>query len=66
MSRRIAHRARYRNMRQFTLFSPRSRHDFFHIRWTYRRQTPPYEKRTPGYGLLLIPIDFRLVRSAYV
>ncbi len=66
MSNRIAHRARYRNMRQFPLFFPRSRHDSFSMRWTYRRQTPLYEKRAPGYGLLLIPIDFRLVRSAYV
>jgi hypothetical protein len=66
MSRRIAHRARYRNMRHFTLFSPRSRHDFFSIRWAYRLQTLPYEKRPLGYGLSLIPIDFRLVRSAYV
>ena len=66
MSRRIAHRARYRNMRHFTLFPPRSRHDFFSIRWVYRRQTTPYEKRSLGYRLSLIPIDFRLVRSAYV
>jgi hypothetical protein len=66
MSRRIAHRARYRNMRHFTLFSPRSRHDFFSIRWAYRRQTPLYEKHTLGQGLSLIPIDFRLIRSAYV
>ena len=66
MSRRIAHRARYRNMRQFPLFSPRSRHDFFRIRWTYRRQTPLYEKHALGYSLSLIPIDFRLARSAYV
>ena len=66
MSRRIAHRARYRNMRQFPLFPPRSRHDFFRIRWTYRRQTPLYEKHALGYSLSLIPIDFRLARSAYV
>ena len=66
MSRRIAHRARYRNMRQFPLFFSRSRRDSFFIGWTYRRQTPLYEKHTLGYGLLLIPIDFRLVRSAYV
>jgi hypothetical protein len=66
MSKRIAHRARYRNMRQFPLFFSRSRRDFFSIRWTYRRQTPLYEKRALGYGLSLIPIDFRLSRSAYV
>ena len=66
MSRRIAHRARYRNMRQFPLFFPRSRHDFFRMRWTYRRQTPLYEKHVLGYSLSLIPIEFRLARSAYV
>jgi hypothetical protein len=63
MSRRIAHRARYRNMRQFPLFFPRSRHDY---RWIYQRQTPLYVKHALGYRLSLIPIDFRLVRSAYV
>jgi hypothetical protein len=63
MSRRIAHRPRYRNMRHLILSSPRSRQDFFHLRWLHRRQTSHYEKHALGYGISLIPVNYRLVHG---
>jgi hypothetical protein len=59
LSRRIAHRPRYRNIRQFIQPSERSRQHFFRTRWTYRRQTTDYEKHPLGYGLSLIPVPLR-------
>jgi hypothetical protein len=66
MSRRIAHRPRYRNMRYLPLSSPRSHRDFFRIRWMYRRQEPLYEKHELGYGLSLIPISYHMVCGIFL
>jgi hypothetical protein len=63
MSRRIAHRPRYHQLRPLPHSSPRSHKDFLRNRWTYRKQTIHYQKRTPGQGLLLIPWGYRLVRG---
>jgi hypothetical protein len=63
MSRRIAHRPRYRNMRSIPQPSLRSHKDFFRNNWTYRRQGIPFQKRTLGQGLLLIPWGYRLVHG---
>ena len=62
MSRRIAHRPRYREMRHLSQPSLRTRKEFFHRRWTYRRLNFPYQKRTLAHGLLFVPI-YRFVHS---
>ncbi len=59
MSRRIAHRPRYRTMHRPVQISPNARHLFLHTRWVYRRQKPLYEKRPLGYGLALLPFGYR-------
>lgn len=65
MSDRIAHRPRYRTMRQFALSSHHSRQDFFQrTRWTYRKQTVHYEKHPLGYSLSLIPLTYRLMANS--
>lgn len=63
MSRRIAHRPRYRHLRSIPQPSLRSHKDFLRNRWTYRRQGIPFQKRTLGQGLLLIPWGYRLVQG---
>lgn len=63
MSRRIAHRPRYRHLRSIPQPSLRSHKDFFRNHWTYRRQGIPFQKRTLGQGLLLIPWGYRLVHG---
>jgi hypothetical protein len=63
MSRRIAHRPRYHYMRPLPHPSLRSHKDFLRNRWTYRRQNIPYQRRSPGQGLLLVPWGYRLVSS---
>lgn len=55
MSRRIAHRPRYRNMRHLAQSSLSTRQEFFPRHWTYRRQTLLYPQPILGQGLLLIP-----------
>jgi hypothetical protein len=62
MSRRIAHRPRYREMRHLSQPSLRTRKEFFPRRWTYRRLNFSYQKPTLGYGLLFVPI-YRFVHS---
>ena len=64
MSRRIAHRPRYHHMRHLPHPPLRSHKDFLRNRWTYRRQTIPYQKRIPGQSLMLIPWGYRLLRNA--
>jgi hypothetical protein len=62
MSGRIAHRPRYRSMRQLIPPSLRSHQSFFRDRWTYRRrQETLYERHPLGYGLSLIPVTYHLV-----
>ncbi|HLH61784.1 MAG TPA: hypothetical protein VKV20_08875 [Ktedonobacteraceae bacterium] len=63
MSRRIAYRPRYHQMRPLPHPSLRSHKDFLRNRWTYRHQTMPYQKRSPGQGLLLIPWGYRFMRG---
>ena len=63
MSRRIAHRPRYHFSHPTYRFSPRSHREFLRTRWNYRRQPVPYQKRTPGQSLLLIPWGYRLFRG---
>ena len=64
MSRRIAHRPRYQSMRTIPQPSLRSHKDFLRNRWTYRRRIIPFQKRTLGQGLLLVPWGYRVLRSA--
>jgi hypothetical protein len=67
MSSRIAHRPRYRTMRQ--LAQQTSRHvcrDFLATRWSYRRQTPLYEKRPLGYSLSLLPLGYRFLQGVLI
>ncbi len=62
MSRRIAHRPRYRDMRYLSQSSLRTHKDFFRQRWTYRHQALAYSKPILGKGLLLVPF-YRFVHS---
>ena len=65
MSRRIAHRPRYRHMHHLIRFSHSTRQEFFPRHWSYRRQTLLYPPPTPGQSLLLIPFQ-RFVHSLKV
>jgi hypothetical protein len=60
MSGRIAHRPRYRSMRQLIPPSLRSHQSFFRDRWIYRRRETFYERHPLGYGLSLIPVAYHL------
>ena len=61
MRQRIAHRPRPQAIRHFS-YSPRHfTKNFCRDRWTYRRQTIPYQKRPLGQGLLLVPFGYQLV-----
>ena len=62
MSRRIAHRPRYRDMRHMSQPSLRTRKEFFRQRWTYHHQNLAYSKPILGQGLLLVPF-YRFVHS---
>ncbi len=53
MSGRVAHRPHYRHMRQFVPSYKSTRQSFFRTRWSYRRQSPSYEKHPLGYRLSL-------------
>ena len=66
MSRRIAHRPRYSTMRHLPQPPLRSHKDFLRNRWTYRRLTVPYQKRSLGQGLMLIPFGYRLIRNVII
>gem|GEM_PF-618689 len=63
MRRRIAHRPRYRNMRQLVQPPLHPHQNFFRTCWTYRHQKPSYEKRPLGYRLSLIPPGYYFIRS---
>ena len=62
MSRRLAHRPRYRNLYHLSRFPPPTQKAFFHTHWAYRQHTIHYEKRTVGHGLLSISLP-RFVHS---
>ena len=67
MSRRIAHRPRYRSARQLIQQPPQSSHKaFFRKRWSYRRQEATYEKRPLGYALSFIPVSYHLVPTIFL
>ncbi len=66
MSRRIAHRPRYRSTRQIISPPHTSHRTFFRERWSYRRQDLAYEKRPLGYGLLFVPFGYRVVQRMLV
>ncbi len=62
MTRRIAHRPRYRNVAPPTSRITHARKDLFHTRWAYRRFTLPYTRPRLGQALLLSPV-YRFVHS---
>ncbi len=66
MSRRIAHRPRYRSMRQLIPPSLHSQKSFFRDHWAYRRQDASYEKHPLGYRLSLIPVGYRLLPTLFL
>lgn len=59
MSRRIAHRPRYRHLPQQVQTPLRTRQRFFNAHWTYRRQGIDFEKHPFGYRLSLLPWGYR-------
>ena len=66
MSRRIAHRPRYRSTRQIISPPHTSHRTFFRERWSYRRRDFTYEKRSLGYGLSFVPFGYRLAQRIIV
>jgi hypothetical protein len=64
MSRRIAQRPRYRDMRHLKRPSLYTRKEYFRQNWTYRRLNSSYQKISLGQGLLLLPIQ-RFVHSLW-
>lgn len=63
MSRRLAHRPRYRNLRHLSPLPLPAQKSFFRTRWTYRQQTITYyQKHSLGQGLLSLPFP-RFVHS---
>lgn len=62
MSRRIAQRPRYRDMRHLKRPSLQTRKEYFRQNWAYRRLNIPYQKISLGQGLLLLPTQ-RFVHS---
>ena len=65
MTRRIAHRPRYRNVPPQTSHVSHARKDLFYTRWTYRRFKIPYTPPKLGQGLILAPI-YRFVHSNFL
>ncbi|GAC1422041.1 MAG: hypothetical protein PVSMB2_32310 [Ktedonobacteraceae bacterium] len=66
MSDRIAHRPRYQSIRRRIQPSRLTEKDFLRNRWTYRLQTPHYEKHALGYGLSLVPLGYKFVRGLLI
>ena len=64
-SSRIAHRPRYRTMRQLAQASQRARQDFLSHRWMYRNQNIKYEKHSLGYQLSLLPVGYRFLQGIF-
>ena len=66
MSRHLAYRPRYRNLRPLAPFPLPTRKSFSRARWAYRQQTIPSYQRLPlGQRLLSIPFP-RFVHSVIV
>jgi hypothetical protein len=63
MSRRLAHRPRYRNLRHLSPLPLPTQKSFFRTRWAYRQESSiHYQKRPLGQGLLSIPFP-RFIHS---
>lgn len=62
MTRRIAHRPRYRIVPPQTSRVAYTRKDLFYTRWAYRRFKIPYTHPRLGQGLLFAPV-YRFVHS---
>ncbi|HLX39865.1 MAG TPA: hypothetical protein VKR42_05005 [Ktedonobacteraceae bacterium] len=56
MTRRIAHRPRYRNVPPQSSRVSHARKDLFYARWAYRRFKISYNQPTLGRSLLLAPV----------
>jgi hypothetical protein len=66
MSRHLAYRPRYRNLRSLTPLPLPTRKSFSRVRWTYRQQDITSYRRPPlGQRLLAIPFP-RFVHSVIV
>jgi len=65
MTRRIAHRPRYRNVLPQSSHVSHARKDLFSARWTYRSFKISYTPPKLGQGLLLAPI-YRFVHSNFL
>jgi hypothetical protein len=67
MSRRIAHRPRYRSARQLIQQPSQSSYKaFFRKRWSYRRQEATYEQHPLGYALSFIPVPYHLMPTIFL
>ncbi|HEU5380105.1 MAG TPA: hypothetical protein VFV38_32170 [Ktedonobacteraceae bacterium] len=64
MSRRLAHRPRYHQMRATSRPLSRPHQDYLRQRWMYRQQHVSYARHPLGYGLSLVPWGWQLVRAA--
>ncbi len=62
MTRRIAHRPRYRTVPPQTSRVSNARKDPFYARWAYRRFKISYAQPRLGQGLLFAPV-YRFVHS---
>ncbi|HLJ33594.1 MAG TPA: hypothetical protein VKU38_08085 [Ktedonobacteraceae bacterium] len=62
MTRRIAHRPRYRNVPPQSSRVSHAHKDLFYTRWAYRRFKIPYAQPRLGQGLLFAPV-YRFVHS---
>ncbi|HVB20764.1 MAG TPA: hypothetical protein VNG51_02305 [Ktedonobacteraceae bacterium] len=65
MTRRIAHRPRFRNVPPQSSRVSHARKDLFRTRWAYRRFKISYAQPTLGQGLLLAPV-YRFVHSNFL
>jgi hypothetical protein len=63
MSDRLAHRPRYHGAFKHIHPTRYSNKDYLRTGWSYRRQTPKFEKHTPGYSLSFVPLGYKFVRG---
>jgi hypothetical protein len=64
MSGRIAHRPHYRHVQQGISSYKSTRQSFFRTGWSYRRQSPSFEKHPWGYRLALLPFGYYATRKS--
>ncbi len=65
MSRHLAHRPRYRQIRAYPQLSRHSQREYLRQHWTYRQERIQHPKHPPGYGLVHLPWDWRAVREVF-